>query len=50
MKKYNYLNDLYFDWSSKTEQKEKRTLFGNYIFSTEHLFNKLKLGSLESLI
>ena len=49
MKKYNYINDLDFDWCPKKEQRKSCSLFGNNILSTENLFMKLKLGSLESL-
>ncbi len=31
MKKYNYLNDLYFDWCSKNDKKRKE-LFLEIIF------------------
>ena len=52
MQKYKYLYDLEFDWCPKKEQRKSLDEImgsGNNIFSTESLFNKLKIGGLQSL-
>ena len=52
MQKYKYLYDLEFDWCDKKEQRKSLDEImgsGTNIFSTESLFNRLKIGGLQGL-